>query len=59
MTKITEKNYIDIIKMEFPDFVKYWESYVNYWGDSDGGVFNMIPLEDYVIDYFITKKRLQ
>ena len=50
MKEITEKKCIDLIKETFPDFISYWENYIQEHGPDDGITIQMMPFEDYTID---------
>jgi hypothetical protein len=59
MDKITSETCITLLKEKFPNFLPYWESYVNYWGLNQGITIQMIPFCEYVIDVIKSNKDTQ
>lgn len=55
MENITDENLISLLKEKFPDFIPYWESYVEYWGINQGLTIQITPFSDYVVDVIKSK----
>ncbi len=55
MKKITGKNCIKLIKDNFPNFISYWNIYINDFGSDNGLTVQMIPFCDYTIDIIKSK----
>lgn len=56
MIEITENNLINILKEKFPDFIPYWEFYVNKWGEDLGLSNHVLTFADYVLDAIKSEK---
>lgn len=50
MKKITDDDCISLIKEKFPEFLSYWQSYINYWGSDLGLTIQMLPFSEYTLE---------
>ena len=55
MTKVSEKELINLIMLKLPKFIPYWETYINYWGTDEGIIMQMLPFGKYAVDLLKSK----
>ena len=54
MTKITGETCIPLLQKTFPNFLSYWQTYIDSWGDDLGLTIHMMPFADYIVDVIKT-----
>jgi hypothetical protein len=59
MEKITAENCIPTLIEQFPDFLPYWELYIEKWGADEGISIQMFPLADYIVDAIKNKNDIK
>jgi hypothetical protein len=57
--KITEENWLELMKEKFPKFIPYWEAYINDHGSDNGITIQMFPVGDYAIDVIKSKDEIE
>lgn len=57
--KITEENCLNVFKEFFPEYLPYFEKYLEQFGTNQGFSIKLIPFSEYVLDLIKSKNNME